>query len=177
MFLYKNVSISSRARKPYIVCVILTLESVSWKQYMCVCSIVKLAWADQKLWPRQANAVCDLWPWTVTLILEWGWWKRNATLRLVMVHACMKYHQSILNGSKVMARTSKYCIWPLTVNSGLGVRVMKAVRDTPSSDGACVYEVSSKYLEWIKSYGPDKHKVTVFDLWPWTVTVTLEWGW
>jgi hypothetical protein len=33
---------------------------------------------------------------------------------------------------------------------------MKAVRDTPSSDGACVYEVSSKYLEPIKSYGPEK---------------------
>jgi hypothetical protein len=37
----------------------------------------------------------------------------------------------------------------------LEVRVMKAVRDTPSSDGACVC-VSSNYLERIKSYGPDK---------------------
>jgi hypothetical protein len=36
---------------------------------------------------------------------------------------------------------------------------MKAVRDTPSSDGACMYEVSSNYLERIKSYGPDKQKV------------------
>jgi hypothetical protein len=27
---------------------------------------------------------------------------------------------------------------------------MKAVRDTPSSDGACVYEVSLNYLERIK---------------------------
>jgi hypothetical protein len=33
---------------------------------------------------------------------------------------------------------------------------MKAVRDNPTSDGACVYEVSSNYLERIKSYGPDK---------------------
>jgi hypothetical protein len=32
---------------------------------------------------------------------------------------------------------------------------MKAVRDTPSSDGASVYEVSSNYLELIKSYSPD----------------------
>jgi hypothetical protein len=39
------------------------------------------------------------------------------------------------------------------------VRVMKAVRDTPSSDGACVYEVSSNYVERIKRYGPDKQKV------------------
>jgi hypothetical protein len=41
----------------------------------------------------------------------------------------------------------------------LGVRVMKAVRDSPSSDGACVYEVSSNYVERIKRYGPDKQKV------------------
>jgi hypothetical protein len=33
---------------------------------------------------------------------------------------------------------------------------MNVVRDTPSSDGACVYEVSSNYLERIQSYGPDK---------------------
>jgi hypothetical protein len=39
------------------------------------------------------------------------------------------------------------------------VRVMKAVRDTPSSDGACVYEVSSNYVERSKTYGPDKQKV------------------
>jgi hypothetical protein len=32
------------------------------------------------------------------------------------------------------------------------VRVMKPVCDTPSSDGACVYEVSLNYLERIKSY-------------------------
>jgi hypothetical protein len=44
----------------------------------------------------------------------------------------------------------------------LGVSVMKAVRDTPSSDGACVYEVSSNYVERSKTYGPDKQKVTVF---------------
>jgi hypothetical protein len=36
---------------------------------------------------------------------------------------------------------------------------MKAVSDTPSSDGACVYEVSLNYLERIKSYGPEKQKV------------------
>jgi hypothetical protein len=38
---------------------------------------------------------------------------------------------------------------------------MKDVRDTLSSDGACVYEVhvSLNYLERIKSYGPDKQKV------------------
>jgi hypothetical protein len=36
---------------------------------------------------------------------------------------------------------------------------MKAVRDTPSSAGACVYEVSSNYLERIKSYVTDKQKV------------------
>jgi hypothetical protein len=36
---------------------------------------------------------------------------------------------------------------------------MKAVRDTPSSDGACVYEVSSNYVERSKTYGPDKQKV------------------
>jgi hypothetical protein len=36
---------------------------------------------------------------------------------------------------------------------------MKAVCDTPSSDGACVYEVSSNYVERIKRYGPDKQKV------------------
>jgi hypothetical protein len=35
---------------------------------------------------------------------------------------------------------------------------MKAVRDTPSSDGVCVYEVSSNYLVRIKSYGPDKQR-------------------
>jgi hypothetical protein len=46
----------------------------------------------------------------------------------------------------------------LTLNCDLdlGVRVMKAVCDTPSSDGACMYEVSSNYLERIKSYGLDK---------------------
>jgi hypothetical protein len=36
---------------------------------------------------------------------------------------------------------------------------MKAIRGTPSSDGACVYEVSLNYRECIKSYGPDKQKV------------------
>jgi hypothetical protein len=36
---------------------------------------------------------------------------------------------------------------------------MKAVRKTPSRDGACVYEVSLNYLERFKSYGPDKQKV------------------
>jgi hypothetical protein len=36
---------------------------------------------------------------------------------------------------------------------------MKVVRDTPSSDGPCVYEVSSNYVERIKTYGPDKQKV------------------
>jgi hypothetical protein len=41
----------------------------------------------------------------------------------------------------------------------LEVRVMKAARDTPSSDGACVYEVSSNYVERIKRYVPDKQKV------------------
>jgi hypothetical protein len=35
---------------------------------------------------------------------------------------------------------------------------MKAVCDTPSSDGACLYEVSSNYLERIISYGPDKQR-------------------
>jgi hypothetical protein len=40
---------------------------------------------------------------------------------------------------------------------------MKVVLDTPSNDGACVNEVLSNYLERIKSYGPDKQKVTVFD--------------
>jgi hypothetical protein len=49
----------------------------------------------------------------------------------------------------------------LTLNCDLDleVRVMKAVCDTPSSDGACVYEVSSNYVERIKRYGPDKKKV------------------
>jgi hypothetical protein len=42
---------------------------------------------------------------------------------------------------------------------------MKPVRDTPSSDGAYVYEVSSNYLVRIKSYGPDKQKpYFTFDL-------------
>jgi hypothetical protein len=41
---------------------------------------------------------------------------------------------------------------------------MKPVRDTPSSDGTCVYEVSSNYLERIKSYDPEEQKVTIFDL-------------
>jgi hypothetical protein len=36
---------------------------------------------------------------------------------------------------------------------------MKAVRDTPSSAGACLYEVSLSYLERIKSYCPDKQTV------------------
>jgi hypothetical protein len=36
---------------------------------------------------------------------------------------------------------------------------MKAVCDTPYSDGACMYEVSSNYVERIKTYGPDKQKV------------------
>jgi hypothetical protein len=36
---------------------------------------------------------------------------------------------------------------------------MKVVRDTPPSYGACVYEVSSNYVERIKTYGPDKQKV------------------
>jgi hypothetical protein len=36
---------------------------------------------------------------------------------------------------------------------------MKPVRDTPSSDGACVYEVSLNFLERIKSYGPEEQKV------------------
>jgi hypothetical protein len=49
----------------------------------------------------------------------------------------------------------------LTLNCDLDleVSVMKAVRDTPSSDGACVYEVSSNYVERSKTYGPDKQNV------------------
>jgi hypothetical protein len=35
---------------------------------------------------------------------------------------------------------------------------MKAVSDTLSSYGACMYEVSSNYLERIKNYGPDKQR-------------------
>jgi hypothetical protein len=31
--------------------------------------------------------------------------------------------------------------------------------DFDFSDGACVYEVSSNYVERIKRYGPDKQKV------------------
>jgi hypothetical protein len=60
-------------------------------------------------------------------------------------------------------------LWPLTLNCDLDleVRVMKAVRNTPSSDGACVYEVSSNYLERMRRYGPDKQNVTIFDRWPW----------
>jgi hypothetical protein len=42
----------------------------------------------------------------------------------------------------------------------LEVRVMKAVCDTPSCDGACVYKVSLNYLERIKCYGPEEQKVT-----------------
>jgi hypothetical protein len=45
----------------------------------------------------------ELWP----LTLVWGWWKRLVTSRLVMVHVCMKSHQIISSGSKVMARRSK----------------------------------------------------------------------
>jgi hypothetical protein len=41
---------------------------------------------------------------------------------------------------------------------------MKVVRDTPSSDGAYVYEVSLNYLQQIKSYGPDKQKVKKLSL-------------
>jgi hypothetical protein len=55
----------------------------------------------------------------------------------------------------------------LTLNCDLDleVRVMKAVRDTPSSDGVCVYEVASNYLERIKSYGSDKKRpYLTFDL-------------
>jgi hypothetical protein len=57
---------------------------------------------------------------------------------------------------------------------------MKAVCNTPSSDGAYVYEVSLNYLERFKSYGKSEKWTdgqTVFELWPWTVTMTLEWGW
>jgi hypothetical protein len=137
-----------------------------------------------------------------------------------MVHVCMKYRQIILSGSKVIARTSKYCIWPLTLNCDrdlgvrvmkvvrdtpssdgacvyeklwpvqaktvfdlwpltlncdLDVRIMKAERDTPSSDGACVYEVSSK-LSWADQKLWLGQTNTVFDLWPWAVTLTLQWG-
>jgi hypothetical protein len=45
--------------------------------------------------------------------------------------------------------------------------MMNVVRDTPSSDGALVYKVSSNYLERIKSYGPDKlipHLTLNYDL-------------
>jgi hypothetical protein len=54
--------------------------------------------------------------------------------------------------------------WPLISNCDLDleVRVMKAVRDTPSSNGACMCKVSSNYVERIKTYGPDKQKVTIF---------------
>jgi hypothetical protein len=42
---------------------------------------------------------------------------------------------------------------------------MKAVRDTLSSDGAHVYEVSLNYLLRMKSYGPDKQiPYLTFDL-------------
>jgi hypothetical protein len=43
---------------------------------------------------------------------------------------------------------------------------MNPLRDTLSRDGACVYEVSLNYLEWIKSYGPEKQKgpYLTFDL-------------
>jgi hypothetical protein len=56
-----------------------------------------------------------------------------------------------------MAQTSKQITVDLTFD--VGARVMKTVRDTPSSDSACVYEVSSNDLEQIKSYDPDKQKV------------------
>jgi hypothetical protein len=36
---------------------------------------------------------------------------------------------------------------------------MKVVRDTPSSDGACVYEVSLNCHERIQIYGPEEQKV------------------
>jgi hypothetical protein len=88
----------------------------------------------------------------------WNWY---ATLCLVMVHVCMKYCQIILSEWSYGPDKQKvnWQIWPLTVNCDLGVRVNKAVHDTPSSDAACVYEVSSYYLERIKSYGPAKQKV------------------
>jgi hypothetical protein len=79
-----------------------------------------------------------------------------------------------------MARTTKkwtiFDLWPLTLNCDLdlGGKVMKAVRDTPTSDGACVYEVSSNYLERIKSYGPDKQKVN--RIWPLTLNCDLDLG-
>jgi hypothetical protein len=44
----------------------------------------------------------------------------------------------------------------LNCDLDLEVRVMKAVRDTPSSDGACVYEVSSNYIKRIKTHASDK---------------------
>jgi hypothetical protein len=54
-------------------------------------------------------------------------------------------------------------IWHLTLNCDLdlGVRVMKSVCDTRSSDGACVYEVSSNYLERINSYGRTDRRTDV----------------
>jgi hypothetical protein len=45
-----------------------------------------------------------------------------------------------------------------------GLIYIEVVRDTPSSYGACVYEVSSNYIKRIKSYDPDKQNVTIFDL-------------
>jgi hypothetical protein len=114
----ENLSISSRARKPlHFLFVTLTLKWGSWKRYATlrlvmvhVCmkyrqimlSGAKLMAQTSKKWPY-----VDLWPWPVTLTLKWGSWKRYATLRLVMVHVCMKYRQIMLNGSNVTARTSK----------------------------------------------------------------------
>jgi hypothetical protein len=60
----------------------------------------------RKTW-MDGRTVFDIWPWTVTLTLEWGSWNRYATLRLVMVHVCLKYRLIILSGSNVMARKSK----------------------------------------------------------------------
>jgi hypothetical protein len=54
------------------------------------------------------------------------------------------------------------------------VKVMKAVRDTPSSDCACVHEVLSKYFEQIESYQlwPGQEKL----IWPLTLNYDPDLG-
>jgi len=62
--------------------------------------------------PDKKNDVFDTWPPLVTLILDIGTYKWNATHHLVMMHASMKFHEILFKRLDVVVRTKKKAFWP-----------------------------------------------------------------
>lgn len=72
-----------------------------------------------------------------------------------------------------MAHTSNDLVLKLNLSGELGLEaeVMKRIHDSPTSDDAWEYQVPLNYLEWIRSYGQDKRKFTVYK---WMETILYD---